>query len=102
MTENSITLVRSLKGAPISILFAMAMAGEAVGAEWLGRTTGYSDHTIAQGLLLLEEYGFIVRINRYRWGLGENIKQLPLMVIPHEPGVVFITRVPACYCYYCI
>jgi len=31
MVENPIELVRSLKGAPLSILFAMAMAGQAWG-----------------------------------------------------------------------
>ena len=80
MIENPIRLVRELKGAPLSILFAMAIAGQNIGAEWLSRVTGYTDKPINQALLLLEEYGFIARINRYHWGLTAGCKQLPLMV----------------------
>jgi len=86
MVENQIELVRSLKGAPLSILFAMAMAGQAVGAKWLERKTGYGERLIEQGLLLLEEYGFVMRINRYKWSLADRVKQLPLIVSSYECG----------------
>jgi hypothetical protein len=79
MLNNPISLVRELKGAPLSCLFACLIAHQAVGAEWVARVTGYTDKPVKQALLLLEELGFLVRINRCHWGLSAGAAQLPLM-----------------------
>jgi tRNA U34 5-carboxymethylaminomethyl modifying enzyme MnmG/GidA len=79
MIENPIQLVKALKGSAISILFAMAIAKQNVGAEWLARITGYSDKPVQDGLLLLEEYELVVRIDRCHWGLTGRAHRLPLM-----------------------
>lgn len=82
--EFTASMVRTLKGAPISCLMVMAIVGKPVNAEYLERNTGYSDKPIASALLLLEEYGLITRNERYAWRIAINVRQLPLMVLPDE------------------
>jgi hypothetical protein len=90
MLENPITYVKSLKGAAISILFALAIVKQNTGAEWLSRVTGYSINPTMEGLLLLKEYGLVVQVDRYHWGLAASAQMLPLMIdespLPLVPG----------------
>ena len=89
--DNPILLVRALKGSAISILFAISVAHQNVGAEWLARITGYTDKPIQDGLLLLQEYELVVRVDRNHWGLTGAAKRLPLMV--DESALPLVTEI---------
>ena len=86
--------LRELKGAPLSIILAIVMAGNRnVSVSYLVTTTGYSDKTINSGLDLLRDRQIVTQTGRCRYQLtGENV-QLPLYwgetVEPADPS-------PAC------
>lgn len=71
--------LRELKGAPLSIILAILMAGNrSVSVSWLVTETGYSDKTVNSGLDLLRSRQIITQTGRCRYQLtGENV-QLPL------------------------
>ncbi len=75
--ENPIRMVRELKGAPLSILFALTIVQQRVSQAWLERTTGYTDKTISQALGYLEEIGLADHTSA-GWQLTGQAKQLPL------------------------
>ncbi len=56
-------MVRELKGAPLSCLILIMLAGMPVSNEWLCRMSGYTDKPVAQALKLLSspEYQLICR-----------------------------------------
>lgn len=71
--------LRTLKGAPISILFALFFAHQPVGESWLVTVTGYSQNTVRRGCEYLEEIGYALRNGRYDgWVLANGTVQLPL------------------------
>jgi len=82
--------VRELRGAPLSCLILMAMAGQAVSAQYLERSSGYSDKIVGAALLYLQDQGYITRNERYAWRIAINVSQLPLMTLPdeNEPDIV--------------
>lgn len=71
--------LRELKGAPLSIILAIVMAGNRnVSVSYLVTETGYSDKTINSGLDLLRDRQIITQTGRCRYQLtGQNV-QLPL------------------------
>ena len=71
--------LRELKGAPLSIVLAIMMAGNRnCSVSYLCTETGYSDKTIKSGLELLRGRQIITQTGRNRYQLtGENV-QLPL------------------------
>ena len=71
--------LRGLKGAPISVLMAMILVGQPVGAEWLEDTTGYTYKVVASALRFLSEIGYIQRNGRYHWVITGEVTQMPLM-----------------------
>jgi len=76
---NPLTVLRSLKGAPLSCLMALMFATQPVGKEWLSRITGYSDKPVASALDYLLEMGFVTTSGRYEsWQIKQNVFQLPL------------------------
>ena len=81
--ENPLQMLRLLKGAPLSVIFALYLAKKTqagpVGQEWIARNTGYTDKPISQALALLEDYGLVRRNSRYAWTLTGEALQLPLM-----------------------
>jgi hypothetical protein len=83
--ENPLRLVRELKGAPLSILFALSIVQQRVTQSWIERTTGYTDKTISKALAYLEEVGMVDQTSA-GWMLTGEVKQLPLMVELLEPG----------------
>jgi len=85
--DPSIKLVRTLKGAPLSILLILKMIGQPATAEYLERTSGYSDKPVNAALQLLEEYGLISRNGRYAWQICDNARQLPLMNLLDVPKI---------------
>ena len=82
--QLEVSMIRTLKGAPISILLALAMIKQPVTVEWLQTATGYSDKSVARGLKVLKEFGFAQRNGRYAWQLCGDFKQLPLAVLLDE------------------
>ena len=83
-TENPIGEVRKLKGAPITVLLDILLAGQPVASKWLEAVTGYSDNTITKATCFLKELGYIRLQNgpdsRQRaWALAEGAFQLPLI-----------------------
>jgi biotin operon repressor len=90
MMQFTAESLRTLKGAPLSILMAMILAKQPVSAQYLEAVTGYTDKPIQTGLRMLKEFGYITRNGRYNWQLASNIEQLPLMCNelddPPSPG----------------
>ncbi len=84
--DPSIKLVRTLKGAPLSILMILRLIGQPATAEYLERTSGYTDKPVNAALLLLEEYGLISRNGRYAWQICAGVQQLPLMNLLDNPS----------------
>lgn len=82
-------MLRALKGSPISVLMALALAGQPVTVSWLEAITGYTDKSVSRALQALQEFGLITRNGRYAWQLAGGVVQLPLMVPeldePEEP-----------------
>jgi hypothetical protein len=73
-------MLRTLKGSPLSVLMALALAGQPVSATWLETVTGYTDKSIQSGLNVLVEFGLATRNGRYYWQIADGVAQLPLMV----------------------
>lgn len=92
MIRFTAIMVRTLKGAPLSVLIGLIVARQdglgVVGAEWLERNTGYSDKPVTQALAFLEEQGMVSRNGRYGWQLTGDFIQLPLSVADLPENVV--------------
>lgn len=84
MIENPIRMVRELKGAPLSILFALSIVQMRVSQEYLERVTGYTDKPLALGIGYLAEIGLVDKTSS-GWGLTGAARQLPLTLgLPEE------------------
>src|SRR3990172_2244300 len=55
ITDSPISLVRSLKGAPLACLFILLLSGEALRAGALCQATGYSPNSITAALRPLSD-----------------------------------------------
>lgn len=77
--ELTTTLLRTLKGAPISVYLALILAQQPVSAEWVARTTGYTDKPVLSALKFLEENHLVTRNERYGWQSAAGVQQLPIM-----------------------
>jgi hypothetical protein len=82
--DNPIRMVRELKGAPLSILFALSVAHQRVSQAWLEGVTGYTDKPISSALAYLEEIGLADHTSS-GWKLTGKAKQLPLPMEELEP-----------------
>lgn len=76
--DNPISLIRTLKGAPLSILLILRITGQPVSASFLVAMSGYTDKPITSGLEFLKELGFVSKLDRYHWQITGQIQQLPL------------------------
>ncbi|MAT45168.1 MAG: hypothetical protein CL609_22805 [Anaerolineaceae bacterium] len=84
--QLTVERIRTLKGAPLSILMALVLSKQPVTSDWLQAVTGYSDKSVTSGLKALQEFGYITRNGRYAWQLAGEINQLPLMTnLAEEP-----------------
>jgi hypothetical protein len=82
--ENPLTFVRSMKGAPISILVACMFARKALSNLELQMWTNYNDEAITKAARLLCTMGWLTAVGRQGpWSLSEG-RQLPLMDIADE------------------
>jgi hypothetical protein len=57
--SEQVSFLRGLKGAPASIVLALALTGCSMTGRDLQMVTGYSDKPISQGLALLELHGLV-------------------------------------------
>lgn len=80
MFENPLALVRALKGAPLSCLFAMMIANQPVTEQWLCSITGYTDKSISSALTSLKEFHLAAQPagDRHPWILTQDAQQLPI------------------------
>ena len=85
--ENSMTFVRSLKGAPASILWAFFFTRQTMTALELQQWTGYAGDNITVAIRLLVDLGWLsARSSRGPWCLVDG-RQLPLMADSDLIGV---------------
>lgn len=82
MIENPVRLVRELKGAPLSVYFALICVQQRVSQGWLEAMTGYTDKPVARALQQLREIGLVDQTSA-GWGLcaGQQIP-LPIADVP--------------------
>lgn len=83
--EFTSTMVKTLKGAPLSVLILLSLARQPVSAQYLERESGYSDKAVNSALLYLADHGLITRNGRYSWQIANGVKALPLMNELDEP-----------------
>jgi biotin operon repressor len=77
--NDPIFVLRSLKGCPLSIVFAMFLLRRPLGVEALTRETGWSKGSVEDGLDALRAMGLVVKTSRYNgWQLTNKGYQLPL------------------------
>lgn len=77
-TSQQVSFLKSLKGAPASILIALALTGVSLTNQDLQMVTGYSDKPVTKGLALLELHGLAQNNGiHYGWSLPQGV-QLPL------------------------
>lgn len=78
---DSRLVLRSLRGAPLSVVMALFMFGGGDRQDLIG-WTGYQKGAIDSALRLLEEQGVVVRPSYKRWALSDGAQQLPLFNYP--------------------
>jgi hypothetical protein len=79
VSDSPIATLRALKGAPLSIVIALKLAGQPVGAAWLIAATGYGHNVIARALRVLCELQLAMPLRRYDgWTLTEGGSRLLL------------------------
>ena len=77
--EDPLSMMRQLKGAPLSILVVLSITNQPAQAKWLSTITGYSDNTISRALVLLKGMQIITcDSHRSNWRLTNDVLQLPL------------------------
>jgi hypothetical protein len=75
---NTATFLRSLKGAPLSVLIAIRILPGPASLIQLAALTGYEKHTCARATEALEAMGYISRAHYRGWRLTAGALQLPL------------------------
>jgi hypothetical protein len=79
MTQSQTINIRALRGAPITVLFALFVAGGQSGTKALCLATGYSDKTVGVALEILSAENLVTHVDRYNgWVLTSGGRQLPL------------------------
>jgi hypothetical protein len=77
---NPISLLRQLKGAPLSVLLALSILRQPASEQILSRVTGYSEKVTRDAAHYLQEIGVVGRNARFSgWVLLKDVFQLPLM-----------------------
>lgn len=70
-------MVRELKGAPLSCLILLLLAGQPVSNEWLSMMSGYTDKPVSQALKMLAgpEYQLITRTLK-GWRIASTFQEI--------------------------
>jgi hypothetical protein len=76
---------RALVGLPATILLMFLAERQPMTQEYIELNTGKSDKTVHKALKVLESYGYIAEVGRYRWALSNGARQLPLGAALPEP-----------------
>lgn len=79
------SLVRALKGAPVTVLLLMMIERRPLTLGYIRRHTGYTDKVVHDAVLLLQDYGMVLQTGRYTYQIAAGVQQLPLMSILPEP-----------------
>jgi hypothetical protein len=82
--EHPLVLLRQLKGAPLSCLFALAIEKKPVTQSWLVAMTGYDAKTVRNGLIVLTTFNYAIRIGGHSWQIASSF-QLPIMTDEIDP-----------------
>lgn len=77
MTPQAAVILRALRGAPLSVLIALALHGPA-GRDELSQITGYSANAVSSALSALEAMAAITRQHYRTWCINPGWNQLPL------------------------
>ena len=78
---SNVLALRALKGAPLSCLIALGIAGRPVGVTWLSTATGFEKKAVIAGLRVLESLSLAANAARYNgWQLTPAARALPLML----------------------
>ncbi len=88
--ENPMTFVRSIKGAPASVLLALLFTRHPMTNQELQRWTGYSEESVTQAVRILLDLGWVSAVGpRGPWTMNTE-RQLPLGAgdIPEIPGSI--------------
>ena len=83
--------IRSLKGAPLSVLCVLTMADQPVTQEFCERASGYTDKPVRQALRLLEELGYISHNKRHAWQIITGTAKLSIN-LPEIPAQAEASR----------
>lgn len=67
MNSQMMQLLRSIKGAALSILVVFVLENRELGHNYLVKTTGYSKDTVTQGLRVLGDLGLIFPVPSVRY-----------------------------------
>jgi len=86
-TDNAVTLLRSLKGAPLSVLIAIRLFPGPASLLQLAAATGYERTAVTQAVTGLELMGLVERAHYRGWQLSRAAAQLPLWT-PSEIGTI--------------
>jgi len=92
--DNAVTLLRSLKGAPLSVLIAIRLCPGPASLLQLAAATGYERTAVTQAVTGLEMMGFVERAHYRGWQLTRAAVQLPLWT-PCEIGTIAPDACPA-------
>ena len=81
-----LAFLRSIKGAPASVLLALLFNRRPMTNQELQRWTGYSDQSVTQATRLLMDLGWVIAHGpRGPWSLNAR-RQWPLMHAPDLPS----------------
>lgn len=72
------TMVRALRGAPLTVLVLMMIERTPLSQGYIRRHTGYTDPVIHDALMLLADYNLVIQTGRYTWQIMNGVQQLPL------------------------
>jgi hypothetical protein len=79
LTTEQINHLRALKGAPLSILFALLLANSPIGRDQLVLVTGWGRDKVTEGLGVLQSLGLASPLMRYNgWELTAHARQFTL------------------------
>lgn len=86
------TQIQKLRGAPITLIFALALCGGPMNNLDFQLITGYSAGTVTSALKQLTLHSMVVSVGKAGWVLADGMRQLPLFteaMLDSEKGVLF-------------
>lgn len=85
---NQLQMIRTLRGAPATILILLMVRGATMTNLEICRWTGYSDKPVTTALTVLEQLGFVQNNGRaYGWSLSGGSRQLAFPFAAQSDGL---------------